>query len=53
MQVHPWCVMLVGGGRICHFRSNMGTDWAYNVLPDMPNLGGLPTDILVLFCHRI
>ncbi len=49
-QVHPWCISLLGSARICHFRSNMGTDWAYNVLPDMPNLGALPTDILVPFC---
>ena len=41
---------LLGGGRICHFRSNMGTDWGHTVLPLLPALGALPTDILVSYC---
>ncbi len=35
------------GSRICHLRTNMGTDWAENVVPVLPELGALPTDIVV------
>ena len=46
-QVGPWCVLLPEGTRICHLRTNMGLDWGQNVLPVLPDLGALPTDILV------
>ena len=46
-QVGPWCVPLPEGTRICHLRTNMGLDWGQNVLPVLPDLGALPTDILV------
>ena len=35
------------GTRICHLRTNMGTDWADNVVPVLPELGAKPTDIVV------
>ncbi len=35
------------GTRICHLRTNMGTDWADNVVPLLPELGAKPTDIVV------
>ena len=47
-QVGPWCVPLPEGTRICHLRTNMGSDWGQNVVPVLPDLGALPTDILVL-----
>ena len=34
------------GTRICHLRTNMGTDWAENVVPVLPDLAK-PTDIVV------
>ena len=34
------------GTRICHLRTNMGTDWAENVVPILPDLAE-PTDIVV------
>ena len=46
-QVGPWCVPLPEGTRICHLRTNMGLDWGQNVVPVLPDLGALPTDILV------
>ena len=46
-QVGPWCVPLPEGTRICHLRTNMGTDWADNVVPVLPELGAKPTDIVV------
>ena len=46
LQVGPWCVPLPEGTRICHLRTNMGTDWAENVIPVLPDLAK-PTDIVV------
>lgn len=46
-QVGPWCVPLPEGSRICHVRSNMGLDWAQNVLPEMEALSAQPSDIMV------
>ncbi|BDA42198.1 hypothetical protein COCOBI_03-0850 [Coccomyxa sp. Obi] len=45
--VQPWCIPLPEGSRICHIRSNMGLDWADNVLPNLPRIGVRNTDILV------
>ncbi|EIE20684.1 hypothetical protein COCSUDRAFT_57252 [Coccomyxa subellipsoidea C-169] len=45
--VTPWCIHLPQGSRICHVRSNMGLDWADNVLPNLPAIGARNTDILV------
>lgn len=42
---------LLEGTRICHLRTNMGLDWADNVVPVLPDLGALPTDIVVR-CHE-
>ena len=47
-QVGPWCVPLPERTRICHLRTNMGFDWGQNVVPVLPDLGALPTDILVI-----
>ena len=46
-QVGPWCVPLPEGSRICHVRSNMGLDWAQNVLPELEALSARPSDIMV------
>ncbi|KAK9901586.1 hypothetical protein WJX75_003489 [Coccomyxa subellipsoidea] len=45
--VAPWCIHLPQDSRICHIRSNMGLDWADNVLPNLPGIGARNTDILV------
>ena len=35
------------GSGICHVRSNMGLDWAQNVLPELGALSARPSDIMV------
>lgn len=47
VQVPPWCIHLPERSRICHIRSNVGLDWADNVLPNIWRIGARNTDILV------
>jgi hypothetical protein len=53
IQVQPWCIPLPESSRICHLRSNMGFDWAENVLPHYADIGGKTTDIMVRTYHSL